>query len=92
MTIQTAQLQRTRHYNDETQHYDCKRPQDAPSWSYIEQETYDAESDNMLNVEDAEDENLLVQDNEAERIVAELVTGKRSVNYKSDYYDVYELE
>jgi hypothetical protein len=34
LTIQTAQLQRHRHYDNEIQHFDCLHPN---QWAYVEQ-------------------------------------------------------
>ncbi len=46
-TIQTAQLQRIRNYDDELQHFDLPNPLSAPLWTFIEQKDviYDTEID-----------------------------------------------
>ena len=46
-TIQTANLQRARQYDDELQHLNERSPPDAPSWSCIAQE--DTELDIYYN-------------------------------------------
>jgi hypothetical protein len=33
-------LQRKRHYDDEIQHFDCLHPQNAPRWTFVEQEDF----------------------------------------------------
>jgi len=46
-TIQTAQNQRHRHYDDELQCFDYAPPQDAPSWAFVKQVNmiYDTEAE-----------------------------------------------
>ncbi|RGB22103.1 hypothetical protein C1646_776643 [Rhizophagus diaphanus] len=51
-TIQTANLQRNRQYDDELQCLDEHNPPDAPSWSYIAQEDNDLDSFYNYNTKD----------------------------------------
>jgi hypothetical protein len=71
---QSAQLQRTRHYDDELQSFDFTPPAEAPHWTYINQlpsMVYDteysektAEEDNSMDFDDDEEtEVLLISDN-----------------------------
>ncbi|GET64202.1 hypothetical protein GLOIN_2v1798326 [Rhizophagus irregularis DAOM 181602=DAOM 197198] len=55
--IQTAKLQRPRQYDDEVQHFDRMHPEDAPQWSYVEQEDfiYDTEIDSRSGFDEDED-------------------------------------
>ncbi|GET63388.1 hypothetical protein GLOIN_2v1840618 [Rhizophagus irregularis DAOM 181602=DAOM 197198] len=55
--IQTAKLQRPRQYDDEVQHFDQMHPEDAPQWSYVEQEDfiYDTEIDSRSGFDEDED-------------------------------------
>ncbi|UZO29374.1 uncharacterized protein OCT59_022853 [Rhizophagus irregularis] len=55
--IQTAKLQRFRQYDDEVQHFDRMHPEDAPQWSYVEQEDfiYDTEIDSRNGFDEDED-------------------------------------
>ncbi|UZO23563.1 uncharacterized protein OCT59_015897 [Rhizophagus irregularis] len=55
--IQTAKLQRPRQYDDEVQHFDRMHPEDAPQWSYVEQEDfiYDMEIDSRSGFDEDED-------------------------------------
>jgi hypothetical protein len=47
LSIQSAQLERERIYNDETQHLDRPHPEWVPEWSYVEQQNavYDTDID-----------------------------------------------
>lgn len=72
---QSAQLQRTRNYDDELQSFDFTPPAEAPRWTYIDQlpsMVYDteysektAEEDNSMDFDDDDDETevLLTSDN-----------------------------
>ncbi|UZO04892.1 uncharacterized protein OCT59_025254 [Rhizophagus irregularis] len=55
--IQMAKLQRPRQYDDEVQHFDRMHPEDAPQWSYVEQEDfiYDTEIDSRSGFDEDED-------------------------------------
>ncbi|GET52002.1 hypothetical protein GLOIN_2v1840618 [Rhizophagus irregularis DAOM 181602=DAOM 197198] len=55
--IQTAKLQRPRQYDDEVQHFDRMHSEDAPQWSYVEQEDfiYDTEIDSRSGFDEDED-------------------------------------
>ncbi|UZO27501.1 uncharacterized protein OCT59_019694 [Rhizophagus irregularis] len=55
--IQTAKLQRPHQYDDEVQYFDQMHPQEAPQWSYIEQEDfiYDTEIDSRNGFDKDED-------------------------------------
>ncbi|GET52383.1 hypothetical protein GLOIN_2v1798326 [Rhizophagus irregularis DAOM 181602=DAOM 197198] len=55
--IQTAKLQRPRQYDDEVQHFNRMHPEDAPQWSYVEQEDfiYDTEIDSRSSFDEDED-------------------------------------
>ncbi|CAB5370282.1 unnamed protein product [Rhizophagus irregularis] len=55
--IQTAKLQRPHQYDDEVQHFDRMHPEDAPQWSYVEQEDfiYDTEIDSRSGFDEDED-------------------------------------
>ena len=53
-TMQTAQLQRMRYYDDDLQNYDFPRPEDAPKWAYIEQENLSYDTEIEKSVEDEE--------------------------------------
>ncbi|GET49778.1 hypothetical protein GLOIN_2v1798326 [Rhizophagus irregularis DAOM 181602=DAOM 197198] len=55
--IQTAKLQRPRQYDDEVQHFDRMHSENAPQWSYVEQEDfiYDTEIDSRSGFDEDED-------------------------------------
>ena len=69
-TIQAAQQQRSRNYDDELQRYDCPPPSDAPNWAYVDipNMIYDTEPEKTNDEEDNDDnkydeeEVLLVSD------------------------------
>ena len=69
-TIQTANLQRTRQYDDEIQHLDQRNLPDAPSWSYIDQEDSELDSYYNYNTKDRTDRE------EAESRTGEEVEGR----------------
>lgn len=56
-TIQTVQLQRSRNYDDELQHFDHPNPEDAPQWTFNEQYDmiYDTDIDKATDVDVEED-------------------------------------
>ncbi|CAB5372139.1 unnamed protein product [Rhizophagus irregularis] len=57
INIQTAKLQRPHQYDDEVQHFNRMHPEDAPQWSYVEQEDfiYDTEIDSRSDFDEDED-------------------------------------
>ncbi|GBC17711.2 hypothetical protein GLOIN_2v1869487 [Rhizophagus irregularis DAOM 181602=DAOM 197198] len=48
---------RSQEYDDEVQHFDRMHPEDAPQWSYVEQEDfiYDTEIDSRSGFDEDED-------------------------------------
>jgi hypothetical protein len=85
LTIQTANLQWNRQYDDELQHLDERNPSDAPSWSYIVQEDTNLNSYYNYNTKDreeVEDRTNDKTDEEAEREEAE--------DAEADYEEAYD--
>lgn len=57
MKIQTVQLQRSRNYDDELQHFDHPNLENAPRWTFIDQfdMIYDTDIDRATDVNIDED-------------------------------------
>ena len=54
ITMQTAQLQRMRYYDDDLQNYDFPRLENVPEWAYIKQENLSYDTEIEKSVEDEE--------------------------------------
>lgn len=68
-TNQTAQQQRTRHYDDELQCYDRIPPEDAPQWAYVEQPDMVYDTEYSEKTEKTEEDNYVDDDEELEVVL-----------------------
>jgi len=89
LSIQTAQLQRNRNYDDEIQHFDLPHSTIAPQWSYVDQ------NDMILNTEFERDyadeyerndrENEEIERNDGENEEIEVLLTSEDVAHSDDH-------